>query len=208
MRQAARRAWRIGQPRECYVYYLYYKDTMQHRAMHLMSKKMAAALALEGEFSVDGLAAMAGDDNMQMALAKSMAEKIDQADMQRSWSKVKSGDKKKPRKEQSGLAERSRDAKPTPLGTLPNATLAERFAQADAGMWAAAHAMARGVELEPVAAEPETGPVRLTVYEPDPVPETPDVLTEVELPEFDEALLAKMFANLASHGTTLQHLAG
>ena len=69
-------------------------------------------------------------------------------------------------------------------------------------------AMARDVELEPVAAEPETAPVRLKVYEPDPVPETPDVLTEVELPEFDEALLAKMFANLASHGMTLQHLAG
>jgi hypothetical protein len=69
------------------VYYLYYKDTMQHRAMRLMSKKMAASLAVEGEFSEDGLAAIAGDDNMQMALAKSMAEKIDQADMQRSWSK-------------------------------------------------------------------------------------------------------------------------
>ena len=50
LRQAARRAWHIGQPRECYVYYLYYKDTMQHRAMHLMSKKMAAA-CLEVEFS-------------------------------------------------------------------------------------------------------------------------------------------------------------
>jgi hypothetical protein len=58
---------------------------MQHRAMHLMSKKMAAALAFEGAFSEDALAAMAGDDEMQMALAKSMAEKIDQADMQRSW---------------------------------------------------------------------------------------------------------------------------
>ena len=34
------------------------------------------------------------------------------------------------------------------------------------------------------------------------------MLTEVELPESDEALLAKMFANLASHGMTLQHLAG
>jgi len=31
MRQAARRAWRIGQPRDCRVYYLYYKETMQHR---------------------------------------------------------------------------------------------------------------------------------------------------------------------------------
>jgi hypothetical protein len=48
----------------------------------------------------------------------------------------------------------------------------------------------------------------LKVYEPDLVPETHDVLKEVELPEFDQALLAKMFANLASHGMTLQHLAG
>ena len=55
MRQAARRAWRIGQPRDCRVYYLYYKETMQHKAMSLMSKKMAAAQALEGEFSADGL---------------------------------------------------------------------------------------------------------------------------------------------------------
>ena len=90
MRQAARRAWRIGQPRDCYIYYLYYQGTMQHRAMSLMSKKMAAALALEGEFSEEGLAAMAGDGDEQMALAKSMSEKIDDADMQRSWSKVKS----------------------------------------------------------------------------------------------------------------------
>src|SRR6185437_5018806 len=99
MRQAARRAWRIGQPRDCYIYYLYYKGTMQHRAMSLMSKKMAAALALEGEFSEDGLAAMAGEDNLQMALARSMSEAIDDADMQRSWSKVKSlTDRKKPAK--------------------------------------------------------------------------------------------------------------
>jgi hypothetical protein len=66
---------------------------------------------------------MAGDDNLQMALAKSMADKIDQVDTQQSWSKIKCGDKKKPRKEQAGLAERSRDAKPTPLGTLPIAKL-------------------------------------------------------------------------------------
>jgi hypothetical protein len=82
---------------------------------------------------------------------------IDQAEKQRSWSKFKSGAKKKPRNEQAGLAERSRDAKPTSLGTLPIATPAERFAQVDAGMRAAAHAMARAVELESVAAEPETG---------------------------------------------------
>lgn len=94
MRQAARRAWRIGQPRDCRVYYLYYKETMQHKAMSLMSRKMAAAQALEGEFSEDGLAAMAGEDNAQMALAKSLSNRIDDADVQRSWGKINSGPKK------------------------------------------------------------------------------------------------------------------
>ena len=54
---------------------------------------MAAAQALEGEFSEDGLAAMAGEDNLQMALAKSLADRIDASDMQRSWAKVASGPK-------------------------------------------------------------------------------------------------------------------
>lgn len=95
MRQAARRAWRIGQPYDCRVYFLYYKGTMQHKAMQLMSHKMAASQALEGEFSEDGLAAMAGEDNMQMALAKQLSQKISEADMQCNWGKVKSGPKKK-----------------------------------------------------------------------------------------------------------------
>jgi hypothetical protein len=95
MRQAARRAWRIGQPLDCRVYYLYYKETMQQKAMQLMSRKMAASQALEGEFSEDGLAAMAGEDNMQMALAKQLSQRISESDMQRNWGKVKSSSKKK-----------------------------------------------------------------------------------------------------------------
>ncbi len=95
MRQAARRAWRIGQPMDCRIYYLYYRETMQHKAMQLMSRKMSAAQALEGKFSEDGLAAMAGEDNMQMALAKQLSQRISEADMQRNWGKVKSGPKKK-----------------------------------------------------------------------------------------------------------------
>lgn len=115
MRQAARRAWRIGQPLDCRVYYLYYKETMQHKAMTLMSKKMAAAQALEGEFSEDGLAAMAGEDNLQMALAKNLSERIDDSDMQRSWGKVKSG----PKKVKKGVAALAADLKPSPLDKLP-----------------------------------------------------------------------------------------
>jgi hypothetical protein len=170
MRPAARRAWRIGQPRDCYVYYLYCRGTMQHRAMSLMSKKMAAALALEGEFSEEGLAAMAGEGDEQMALAKSMSEKIDDADMERSWSKVKSlTEKKKPPKKKVALvlADLASDAnpdaldtledeaqllartilerqmKPAPTSAMPDIiSLAERFANADEGMWGAARAMA------------------------------------------------------------------
>lgn len=121
MRQAARRAWRIGQPRDCRLYYLYYTETMQHRAMQLMSRKMSAAQALEGEFSEDGLAAMSGEDNLQMALAKSISERIDDKDLQRSWGKVNSGGSKlkKPTDAIKLLVE---PAAPSPLDNLPIAT--------------------------------------------------------------------------------------
>jgi len=56
---------------------------------------MSAAQALEGKFSEDGLATLAGEDNMQMALAKQLSQRISEADMQRNWGKVKSGPKKK-----------------------------------------------------------------------------------------------------------------
>ena len=49
MRQASRRAWRIGQRKDCKVIYLYYGGTLQARAMSLMGKKMEAAQALEGK---------------------------------------------------------------------------------------------------------------------------------------------------------------
>lgn len=84
MRQASRRAWRLMQPKECKVFYAFYQGTMQERAMELMGKKLLAAEALEGKFSSEGLVAMAGDDGIEMAMARSLAENMDdQAD--RSW---------------------------------------------------------------------------------------------------------------------------
>src|SRR5262249_11120761 len=63
------------------------------------------------------------------------------------------------------------------------------------------------VEPEPKrktkAAEPQLKVVR-PVPEPEPAP-GPD---PVEMPVFTEELIAKMFANLAAHGMTLQDLAG
>ena len=75
MRQASRRAWRIGQSKDCRVYYLHYAETMQHRAMQLMARKMAAAMALDGELSAEGLTAMADDESAAMALARSISKR-------------------------------------------------------------------------------------------------------------------------------------
>jgi hypothetical protein len=88
LRQASRRSWRIGQKLPCRVYYLYYAATMQAQAMSLMGKKLSAAHAIEGKFSSDGLVALSGDDGVEMALAKSLAEQIDEGCPTRAWVKV------------------------------------------------------------------------------------------------------------------------
>ena len=94
LRQASRRAWRIGQSKGCRVYYLHYDKTMQLRAMNLMARKMAAALALDGELTVEGLTALDDSGSAAMALARSIAENIDDADIGRNWAKVGSAIKK------------------------------------------------------------------------------------------------------------------
>lgn len=74
LRQASRRAWRLGQQNDCRVDYIVYSGEASHSAqdaaLHLMSKKMAAALALEGDFAGDGLASLAGGDDVATMLAR------------------------------------------------------------------------------------------------------------------------------------------
>jgi hypothetical protein len=89
LRQASRRAWRIGQREACRVVYFHYEGTMQERALALMGKKLTAAQALEGTFSSEGLVAMAGEDaTVEVALARSLVERLDAGDVRRLWSKV------------------------------------------------------------------------------------------------------------------------
>jgi len=95
MRQASRRAWRLTQPKECKVFYAYYQGTMQERAMELMGKKLLAAEALEGKFSSEGLVAMAGDDGIEMAMAKSLSENMDESS-DRSWQQALDDGSKRP----------------------------------------------------------------------------------------------------------------
>lgn len=97
LRQAARRAWRIGQDQECRVRYFYYQDTMQARAMTLMGKKLSASQSMEGKFSMEGLAALAGDEGtIETAMARSLVTSLgEDLDVGRAWRKV--GQKREPK---------------------------------------------------------------------------------------------------------------
>lgn len=89
LRQASRRGWRIGQPLDCKIAYFYYAETLQARAMNLMGRKLSAAQSIEGKFSTEGLAAMAGDEgSIETAMAKSLVERLDDLDVGRTWVKV------------------------------------------------------------------------------------------------------------------------
>src|SRR5262249_4494566 len=89
LRQASRRSWRIGQSLPCKTVLLYYQGTMQERAMDLMGRKLAASQALEGKFSSEGLVALAGDGgSVEMALARSLSERLDGSAVRRAWAKV------------------------------------------------------------------------------------------------------------------------
>lgn len=89
MRQAARRSWRIGQHLPCRVYYMYYAETMQERALTLMGRKLSAAEALEGKFSSEGLAAMVGeDDSLELEIAKSLAAQAADVDAKAAWQTI------------------------------------------------------------------------------------------------------------------------
>jgi hypothetical protein len=89
LRQASRRAWRIGQKEDCRIVYFHYERTMQDRAMALMGKKLTAAQALEGRFSSEGLVAMAGEDaTVELALVRSLVERMDEGDTRRHWCKT------------------------------------------------------------------------------------------------------------------------
>lgn len=73
LRQASRRSWRINQTApKVEVYLLYYRDTIQQKAMKLMASKLAVAGIIEGNFSEEGLAAMSDMEDMTSQMAKEL----------------------------------------------------------------------------------------------------------------------------------------
>jgi hypothetical protein len=81
LRQASRRSWRIPQKRPVKVFFLTYSGTMQTRLMQLMANKLMCSLAIEGELSDKGLAALSEtSDSMAKELAKMLIEKSESGD--------------------------------------------------------------------------------------------------------------------------------
>lgn len=76
MRQASRRSWRLSQDRDIKVYFMYYKDTIQEKAISLMATKLQASMALEGKFSEEGLRAMSNNEDVLTQIANSVVEGI------------------------------------------------------------------------------------------------------------------------------------
>jgi len=93
LRQASRRSWRIGQDLPVRVFFMAYSGTMQEKALSLMAQKMETSLAVEGELSDQGLAALSQSDNSMMyELAKALTGKKSVGNMNDAWSKYKQGE--------------------------------------------------------------------------------------------------------------------
>jgi hypothetical protein len=86
--QASKRSWRLGQPKDCRVYWMYYEGTMEHRAVSIMSQKVMANSSLDGEVSQEGIAAMAGDGDAALSLCRSISEQINDEDILRRFKKI------------------------------------------------------------------------------------------------------------------------
>jgi SNF2 family DNA or RNA helicase len=77
VRQASRRSWRIGQKESVNVHHLYYKNTIQEKAITLNVKKLRAALLTEGELT-DGQFMEQIEEDGLVALAKTIIDRAEE----------------------------------------------------------------------------------------------------------------------------------
>jgi hypothetical protein len=90
LRQASRRSWRIGQNLPVRVFFMAYADTMQDKALALMAQKMETSLAVEGELSDQGLAALSESENsMVYELAKALTGQKTVVDVHTAWNQYR-----------------------------------------------------------------------------------------------------------------------
>ncbi|OPX89427.1 MAG: hypothetical protein A4E53_01504 [Pelotomaculum sp. PtaB.Bin104] len=86
VRQASRRAWRIGQTRECRTYYMVYEGTQQAAQFEQCMVKRAHAMLAEGRLDRSELAAFGRDANG--ALAVDLADCLAGEEVARKWEEL------------------------------------------------------------------------------------------------------------------------
>lgn len=72
MRQSSRRSYRLNQTKPVTVYFLYYNRSVEESALSVLATKLHAAVALEGKFNADGLAAMNSTSDINARIAQSI----------------------------------------------------------------------------------------------------------------------------------------
>jgi len=77
LRQASRRSWRIGQTKPVNVHYLFYKGSIQEKAIRLNIQKLRAALLTEGDLVEEGLVSQAEEDGL-ISLVKAIISQSDE----------------------------------------------------------------------------------------------------------------------------------
>lgn len=124
LRQASRRSWRIGQKKNVKIYYLFYRGTMQEKALQLMGSKMEASLAIEGKFSEEGLIAMTQGEDMTTAMAKALMEGLEIEGAEQLWKKINQVNNKATKGVKLREPEKEPEAaKQEPAKTNPNRTV-------------------------------------------------------------------------------------
>ena len=135
LRQSSRRSWRINQraPR-IEVYFLYFRDVMQHRAIRLMASKLAVAGVIEGNLTDEGLAAMSECQDLTTLLAqeltlelKNETEDIGDVFKKMAFLKTEESGEDVIEGEATLLAEDETDSEePTPLATAETTDVIEK----------------------------------------------------------------------------------
>jgi hypothetical protein len=77
LRQASRRSWRIGQKEPVNVHHLYYKGTIQEKAITLNVKKLRTALLTEGELTDGNFLEQVEEDGL-VALARTIISRAEE----------------------------------------------------------------------------------------------------------------------------------
>lgn len=75
--QASRRAFRLSQTEECRTYYLAYEKTIQMTVLEIMGSKQIATSAIQGgNFSSEGLSAMANGVDARLKMIQALQENV------------------------------------------------------------------------------------------------------------------------------------